>query len=85
MTVRMSEKHQVTIPYKIAIVLGVGKGSLFDVSLKRGHIELIPLLTHEKAFTRQDYKKMDKIANQENGKEKKVTKEMISRMKAGKV
>lgn len=84
MTVKMSEKHQVTIPSGIATILGLGKGSLFTVTIKAGHIDLAPVELKEKKFTRKDYEKMNKIAALEKGKEKRVTTEMIAKMMSGK-
>jgi len=84
MTVKMSEKHQVTIPKSISVMLGLEKGSLFTVTIKAGHIDLAPVELTEKKFTRKDYERMDKIAALEKGKERRVTKEMIVKMMSGK-
>ncbi len=43
MTITMTAKHQVTIPRKIADVLSLKKGTMFDVIVHRNRIELIPL------------------------------------------
>ena len=59
MTIAMSEKHQVTIPSKIARALDLKRGSLFDVELHGSKIELIPLEVKEKKFTRLEYRKLD--------------------------
>ncbi len=84
MTITMSEKHQVTIPKKIADVLHLRKGSLFNVEIKGSRIELVPLEVTEKTLTPEDYQKLDRLSAQEKGKEEKVTKALIARLKSGK-
>ncbi len=84
MTITMSEKHQVTIPKKIADVLRLKKGSLFNVEIKGNRIELIPVEVRERTFTDADYQKLDKLVAKEKGQEKKVTKAFIAKLKQGK-
>lgn len=84
MTIIMSEKHQVTIPKKIADVLRLKKGSLFNVEIRGNKIELIPLEVKEKTFTQDDYEKLDRILAGEKGKEQKVSKALIANLKEGK-
>ena len=84
MTVTMSEKHQITIPKKIADVLRLRKGSLFDVQVRGSKIELIPLEAKEKEFTEEDYNRMDRLFEKERGKEVPLTKAMMARLKRGK-
>ena len=43
MTITMSEKHQITIPKKIASALGLKKGAIFNVEINDNKIELVPL------------------------------------------
>lgn len=83
MTVIMTTKNQVTIPKKIAIVLGLKKGSMFEVEVQNNRIELIPLVTQEKVFTKEMYHKLDMLSAREKGKEKKVTRKFIQDIKKG--
>ena len=83
MTITMTEKHQVTIPKKIAAILRLKKGSMFDVAIKRNRIELIPLEVKEKTFTLEEYKKIDLLVFNEKGKAKKVSKALITGLKNG--
>lgn len=80
----MTEKHQITIPKRIAEILGLKKGSIFDVQVYKNRIELIPVEVQEKTFTEEQYKKLDLLCQAEKGKEKKVTKEFIANLKKGK-
>ncbi len=81
MTVIMTAKHQITIPKKIADVLGLNKGTMFNIELKKNRIELIPLELQEKIFTDAEYKKLDLLVSEQKGKEKKVTKKYIQSLK----
>ena len=85
MTIAMSEKHQVTIPSKIARVLDLKRGSLFDVELKGSRIELIPLEIKEKKFTQAEYRKLDKLLAQEKKTQAKVTTAFIDKVRKGKI
>ncbi len=85
MTIAMSEKHQVTIPSKIARALDLRKGSLFDVELNGSRIELVPLEIREKKFTRAEYRKLDKLLAQEGKTREKVTGAFIDRVRKGKI
>lgn len=81
MTVVMTAKHQITIPKKIADALGLDKGTMFNIELKKNRIELIPLELQEKVFTDAEYKKLDLLVSKQKGKEKKVTKKYIQSLK----
>lgn len=85
MTITMTEKHQITIPKRIAETLGLGKGSLFEVELRRNRIELVPVEVKEKEFSEEDYAALDKLVHEEKGKEVRVTKAYIRRLKKGKL
>ena len=85
MTVTMTAKHQVTIPKKIANVLGLKQGSMFNVEIHDNRIELIPLETVEKEFSDEVYKKLDELCAKEKGQEKRVTKKFINSLKKGKI
>ncbi len=85
MTVTMSEKHQVTIPSRIARVLDLKRGSLFDVELNGRRIELIPLETKEKKLTRAEYRKLDKLLAQEKETREKVTTAFIEKIRKEKI
>lgn len=85
MTIAMSEKHQVTIPSKIARALDLKRGSLFDVALHGSRIELIPLEIKEKQFTRAEYRKLDKLLAQESGTREKVTAAFIDKIRKEKI
>ena len=84
MTITMTAKNQITIPNKIAKVLGLAKGSMFEVSVHKNRIELVPLEVHSKEFDPEVYRKLDALAGEEKGKEKKVTKAFIKTLKSGK-
>lgn len=81
MTIVMTSKHQITIPKKVTDALGLGKGAMFDVVVHRNRIELLPLEVKEKVFTDQDYAKLDALVRKEQGKEKPVSKKLISKLK----
>lgn len=83
MTIIMTAKHQITIPKKITDVLGLKKGSMFNVMVSKDKIELIPLEIKEKEFTEEEYKKLEDLAAKEKGKEKRVTKKLIEGLKKG--
>jgi len=85
MTVAMSEKHQVTIPSKIARALDLKRGSLFDIELHGSRIELIPLEVKEKKFTRVEYRKLDKLLAQERRTREEVTSAFIDKVRKEKV
>ena len=85
MTISMSEKHQVTIPNKIAKALDLKRGSLFDVELNGSRIELIPLEVKEKKFTRAEYRKLDKLLAQQKGTREKVTVAYIDKVRKEKI
>ena len=80
----MTAKHQVTIPKKIADVLRLKKGAMFDVLVSKNRIELIPLETKEKVFTDEEYRKLDMLSSSEKGMELRVTKNFIANLKQGK-
>ena len=84
MTITMTAKHQVTIPKKIADVLRLKKGAMFDVLVSKNRIELIPLETKEKVFTDEEYRKLDMLSSSEKGMELRVTKNFIANLKQGK-
>jgi len=84
MTISMTAKHQITIPKKIADVLGLKKGCMFNIAVSKNRIELIPLETKEKVFTTEEYAKLEALAVKEEGKEKRVTKKFIDNLKKGK-
>ena len=85
MTITMTEKHQITIPKRIAETLGLGKGSLFEVEVHRNRIELVPVEVREKVFSEEDYAKLDKLSREEKGKEVRVTQAYTRRLKKGKI
>ncbi len=85
MTIAMSEKHQVTIPSKIARALDLKRGSLFDVELNGSRIELIPLEAKEKKLTRVEYRKLDKLLSQEKETREKITAAFIDKVRKEKI
>jgi len=85
MTVAMSEKHQVTIPSRIARALDLKRGSLFDVELNGSRIELIPLETKERKLSRAEYRKLDKLLAQEKESREKVTAAFIDKIRKEKI
>ncbi len=85
MTVIMTAKHQVTIPKKITVALGLEEGSLFQVEISNNRIELIPLETTEKIFTEAEYTKIEALTAKEIGREKRVSRAFIDKLKKGRV
>jgi AbrB family looped-hinge helix DNA binding protein len=83
MTVTMTAKNQITIPKKITNALGLAKGSIFEVAVTKRRIELIPLEIKEREFTNEEYAKLETLAKQEEGKEKRLTKKFIHNLKQG--
>lgn len=77
MTITMTTKHQVTIPKYIADTLSLKKGTMFKISIRRSRIELIPLEAVERAFTDDEYEKLETLARNERGRERRVTKALI--------
>ena len=84
MTITMTAKHQVTIPRKIAEILSLKKGTMFDVIVHRNRIELIPLETLERTFTDKEYEQLDALAAAERGQEKPVTKALLRALNTAK-
>ena len=84
MTITMTAKHQITIPKRIASILSLQKGTMFDVIVRRNRIELIPLETIEKTFTDKEFEQLDALAAAERGQEKPVTKAFIRALKTAK-
>gem|GEM_PF-602955 len=74
MTITMKTRNQITIPKKITAVLGLAQGSMFNIAVSGNRIELIPLEVKEKVFTKEEYAKLEFLAQRERGKEKRVTK-----------
>lgn len=85
MTITMTEKHQITIPKRIAETLGLTKGSLFEVGVRRNRIELVPVEIKEKEFSEKEYAKLDKLVREGKGKAVRVTPAYIRRLKQGKL
>jgi len=81
----MTAKHQITIPKKITKALGLKKGSMFNIAVSKNGIKLVPLEVKEKVFTEEEYEKLEVLALREKGKEKRVTKGFINKLKRGKV
>ena len=85
MTITMTAKHQITIPKKITNALGLKKGSMFNIEVSKNGIELVPLEIKEKVFTEEEYEKLEALALREKGKEERVTKGFINKLKKGRV
>ena len=83
MTITMTGKNQITIPKRIANVLDLKKGAMFNVELHRHRIELIPVEVKEKVLTAEQYRKLDILSKAEKGKEKPVTKKYVSHLRKG--
>ena len=85
MTITMTAKNQITIPKKIASILGLSKGVMFNIKVRKNKIELIPLEVNEKEFSPDVYKKLDALSAKEKGEEKPLTHKFISELKKGKI
>ncbi len=85
MTITMTAKHQITIPKKITDALGLKKGCMFKVAVTKDKIELVPLETKERAFTEKEYERLEALAAEEKGKEKRITKRLINNLTRGRV
>ena len=81
MTITLANKNQITLPKPIVDALRLHKGSLFNVRVNKNHIELIPLEVSEKEFTDEEYKKLEKLYQQQKPFVKKVTKKFINSIK----
>ena len=84
MTITLTAKNQITIPSKIAKILGLKKGALFTIGVHKNKIELVPVEIREKTFSPEVYGKLEALTAKEKGKEKKVTKSFIRNLKSGK-
>ena len=73
MIIVMSCKNQITIPKKFVEALHLTAGALFDISLKGNRLELIPVETVEKKFTKKEYVKMEKLYQKEKHLTKPIT------------
>lgn len=80
MTITMKVRNQITIPKKITSILGLKEGSMFNIGVSGNRIELVPLEVTEKVFTKEEYAKLEQLAQKERGKEKKVTKGYIKKL-----
>ncbi len=85
MTITMTAKNQITIPKKIASILGLSKGAMFNVKVRKNKIELIPLEVNEKEFPPEVYRKLDTLSAKEKGKEMPLTAKFVSDLKSGKI
>jgi len=83
MTIIMKEKNQITLPKKITSALGLERGAIFSIEISHNRIELIPLETKERAFTKEEYEKLEALSEKEKGKENKITKRFINNLKKG--
>lgn len=79
----MTAKNQITLPKKITDVLGLKKGSMFNVEVTKEGIELIPLEVKERGLTKAEYDKLEAITGKEKGKEKILTNKFINDLKKG--
>ena len=78
MTITMTSKNQITLPKKIVDTLNLHKGSLFDIRIEQDKIELFPLEVTEKTFSKEDFKRLEKLVKEEKKKGiKKMTPEFI--------
>lgn len=80
MTITMKTRNQITIPKKITAVLGLAEGSMFNIAVSGNRIELVPLEVRERVFTKEEYGKLELLAQRERGKEKRVTKKFIKKL-----
>ncbi len=83
MTITMTSKNQITLPKRITQTLGLSRGSLFNIEVSRNRIELIPLETKEKTFTKQMYSKLEALSIREKGQEKPISRQFIAQLKNG--
>ena len=85
MIVTMTAKNQLTIPKKIAKVLGLEQGAMFNIFVRQNKIELKPIEIVEKTFSKKAYIALDKLTEKEQSKGKKVTKQFINKLKECKI
>lgn len=85
MTVTMTAKNQITMPKKITNALGLGRGSMFEVEVSKDGIEFIPLETKEREFTNEEYARLETLADQEKGEEKRITRKFVNDLKKGRI
>jgi AbrB family looped-hinge helix DNA binding protein len=80
MTITMSSKNQITIPKRLVKALQLNEGALFDINLNGNRLELIPVETIEKTFTKEEYAKLEKLYQKEKHLNKPITKEFIENL-----
>ncbi len=85
MTITMTSKNQVTIPKKIVDRFNLKRGTIFDIKIDANRIELIPMELVEKSYTEDEYKKLEDLYQQEKGAAKPMSKNLVKKLKKGKV
>ncbi|MBF0490828.1 MAG: AbrB/MazE/SpoVT family DNA-binding domain-containing protein [Candidatus Omnitrophica bacterium] len=85
MTITLTSKNQVTIPKKIVDRFHLKRGAIFDIKIENNRIELIPMELVEKTYTEDDYKKLEKIYQQEKQTIQPMSKDLIKKLKKGKM
>ena len=85
MTITMTSKNQVTIPKKIVDRFHLKRGTIFDIKIDANRIELIPMELVEKSYTDEEYGQLEEIYQQEKNTAKPMSKDLIKKLKKGKV
>ncbi|MBF0483157.1 MAG: AbrB/MazE/SpoVT family DNA-binding domain-containing protein [Candidatus Omnitrophica bacterium] len=85
MTITMTSKNQVTIPKKIVDRFHLKRGTIFDIKVDMNRIALIPMELIEKTYTEDEYRKLEEIFQQEKHTAKPMSKELIQKLKKGKI
>ncbi len=85
MTITMTSKNQVTIPKKIVDRFHLKRGTIFDIKIEANRIELIPMDLVERSYSDEEYKKLEAIYQQEKGTAKPLSKDLLNKLKKGKV
>lgn len=85
MTITMTSKNQVTIPKKIVDRFHLKRGAIFNIKIESNKIELIPMELVEKSYTEEEYKKLEELYQQEKSTAKLVSKDLIRKLKKGKL
>jgi AbrB family looped-hinge helix DNA binding protein len=85
MTITMTSKNQVTIPKKIVDRFNLKRGAIFDIKIDMNKIELIPMELVEKSYTEYEYKRLEELYQQEKHTVKPMSKDLIKKLKQGKI
>ena len=62
---RVSDRHQITLPPAVLKDAGVGEGSYLEIRVREGKIVLEPTELSEKPLSAQDWEKLDQLVKKQ--------------------